>query len=158
MLLRSRICPVPHAQRKCPAGVFRGWEGACTEDLGVCRRRCRWQQQQCRGAAGSRHGGFALPALGFAQAAGGGRGESADAEFSPTSSPEQLWLSRCYCGDSGPKRGWNLCRLGMLTFLLERRRRCGHVTWCVLIQHGGQCALFGVNPNLPARSPRKTIA
>lgn len=157
MLLRSRICPVPHVQHKCPAGAFRGWEGACTEDLGGCRRRCGWRQQQCEGAARSRHGSFALPTLGSAQAAGGGRGEGVDAEFSATSFPEHPWLSRCYCGDAGPERGWNLCRCGMLIFLLEIRCRCSHITWCVLIQHGGQYALFGVNPHLPARSLRKTI-
>lgn len=72
--------------------------------------------------------------------------------------PEHLRLSRCNRVDAGRRRGRNVCQLGTPIFVPEISCRCSHVTWCVLIQQGGQYALFCVNPRLPAPSPHKITA
>lgn len=138
-------------RREPPPGTRLPGPGGCRRRCGRERERELERDQQC--------GRGALPALGCAQVAGGGRGARAGAEFFRSKPfPEHPWLPWCNRTDAGRGRGWNLCQLGVLVFVPERRCRWNHGTWCVLMQQGGQFALPGVNPRLPARSPHKIIA
>ena len=149
----SRSAPaVPSRERREPTPRTR------LPGPGGCRRRCGREQQQCRRAAGSRHGDSALPLSGAHTRPAAAEGKCGRGIFRNRPFPEHPWLSRRNRMHAGRGRGWNLCQLGMLVFVPEISRRRSHVTWCVLAQQGRQYALFGVNPHLPARSPHKIIA